>query len=148
MDTSFITKTTIVENVTLITILEVPNEISKIAYIFSEIAKNEINIDMINQSTAYGGKLSLSFTVDSSLLQSVLTVIADLKKTIPSIKTDVSSGNVKIIFYGETMREHSGVAAAVLEKLSLQNIGSKLITSSEVDISVLVNENELDQLSL
>ncbi|MEG0571421.1 MAG: ACT domain-containing protein, partial [Oscillospiraceae bacterium] len=82
---------------------------------------------------------SISFTVSDTQVALVLEIANNVIKKAPEIKTLVSSGNVKISLYGEEMPSKFGVAADVFNNLAKKDIDIMLITTSDVDISVLVS---------
>jgi aspartokinase len=130
---------TFVEDVALITLDNIPNDTNLISRIFTSIANLDINIDMISKTSPYGGNISISFTIPGGDLTKVLSLIGSFKSHIPDLVSDVSPGNVKISLYGEGMKNCPGVAAQVLSLLSSIGVELKIITTSEVDISILVS---------
>lgn len=138
-------KVTIVDNVTLITLENLPNQIPAIYEILSAIGKESINVDMINQSVSVrSDTLSLSFTIGNNDFQKALTVLGQFKEAYPRLTTQVNSGNTKICVYSELMRSTPGYAARVFGTIMDKNIELRLITTSEMELSLLVAENDTD----
>jgi aspartokinase len=129
-----------VGGVTAITINHLPAEIDVIAGIFHQIANKGISVDMISQTVPKGKSINISFTIDDNELSKVLGVLGAYKKDHPDIISDVSTGNAKFSFCGETMADIPGVGAVVLSILKEEGIDIKMITTSESDISLLVDE--------
>ena len=133
----------IAEDITLITFSKIPSEASFVADMLSMVSERKINIDMISLTNTHSGFNSLSFTVLDEDLGDILEVTAAIKGRYPSIKPLISSGNVKISLFGEEMREMYGVAAKAISAVSAVGTDIRLITTSEVDISLLISESSL-----
>jgi aspartokinase len=141
---STITKLTTCEDVALITLRNSPADMRFIAKVFKTISQRGINVDMISQTAPQGSRISLSFTVPGNEMGSVLELLAILREDNPELKSDISIGNCKISIYGEAMREEPGVAAAVFEIVAGLSLDVRLITTSEIDISLLVPKSDFE----
>lgn len=137
-----ITTITVTEDVALVTLRGSPAEIHFISHVFSEIAKKGVNVDMISQTTPVGNQVSLSFTVSDEQIGIILELCGLLHTETPQVKTDISSGNCKISLSGEAMRTSPGVAACVFDTLADIGTDIRMITTSEVDISILIPQTE------
>ena len=133
-----VTQITVTEDVSLITFYKVPNDLKTISRIFAAVADAGVNIDMISQTTPQSGFVSFSFTVYSGDAVKVIALANSMKSHADGIKPMVSTGNCKIQLYGEEMPQMTGVYAQVLGALSKSGADVGLITTSEVDISLLV----------
>lgn len=142
---SVITKIGFTENVSIISFEKAQAHMKIISVLFDRVAKAGINVDMISQSAPKGEYNTISFTISDDDLTEILAVIKQLKAEYSSLLPLVSSGNVKISIYGEDMPKHSGVAADVFIRLSEQNIDTLLITTSAVDISIVVTSANADK---
>lgn len=141
-----ITTITVTEDVALVTLRSSPADIRFISHVFLEISKKGVNVDMISQTTPIGNQVSLSFTVSDEQIGTILEVCALLHTENPEIKTDISSGNCKLSFSGEAMRTKPGVAANVFDALAEMGIDLRMITTSEVDISILIPKSEYENV--
>ena len=74
----------------------------------------------------------------------MLGISAKLRELNPELKLNVSSGNCKISIFGEEMRGTPGVAAKVFSAVSKVKADIRMITTSEVDISLLVVKADAD----
>ncbi|MBC8584360.1 ACT domain-containing protein [Youxingia wuxianensis] len=135
-----VSKITVTEDVTLVTFNKVYADLKLIADIFADFAKADINIDMISQTAPQGHYIDLSFSLPADQLIKVLELINKFRETHAQLKPMVSSGNCKIQLYGQEMREMHGVAAAAISAIASTQVGLTLITTSEVDISLLVTQ--------
>ncbi|MGY4718765.1 aspartate kinase [Naumannella huperziae] len=130
-----------------ITIVGVPDRIGEASKIFSAVAEAEINIDMIvqNVSEVNTSRTDISFTLPT----------ADGKKGVDAlnaIKDDVGFENVlyddqigKVSVVGVGMRSHPGVTAKFFTALAEAGVNIGMISTSEIRISVVVDEAEVDQ---
>ena len=138
-----IERITVSESVALITLHKSPVDIHFIATVFSLIAEADINVDMISQTAPLGGEISISFTIHDEDLTKVLNLSAKLREAAQDVKMIVSNGNAKISLYGEKMRDLPGIAAQAFGRIASTNADVRLITTSEVDISILVTQSDL-----
>ncbi len=141
---SIIENVTVTEDVTLISLHDSPANINLIANIFKRISDAGIDVDMISQAPPNGQHSSLSFTVYDDDFGKVLEIAAELRRLNPGLKISVSSGNCKISVFGDAMKGTPGVAAAVFSAISDANADIRMITTSEVDISMLVVKADVE----
>ncbi len=128
---------TATNEITLVTLQNCPSDIAYLSKIFEQIAKLGINIDMISLAPAHGALTALSFTISDNDLGAILEFTATLRES-SNIRAIVSSGNSKIAVYDERMRNTPGIAAKVLLAASAVNTDLRLISTSDVEISILV----------
>lgn len=132
-------------NVALVTVDNLPNNMVLISSIFNRIAKEKINIDMISQAPPYKGTISISFSILSNDIVKVISVLNSFKAEVPSLRIEIDSDNAKISVFGQAMKNIPGVAAQLFTLLAINGIEVKLVTTSEVDISYLVYEKDIDK---
>lgn len=142
---SAITDINVTYNVALITVDRLPNNIALISEIFNSIARLEINIDMISQAPPYKGVISFSFSLPSEDLIKAITELNKFKKQVPGLVIEVDADNTKISVFGKKMRDLPGVAAKLFTVLAANGIEIKLVTTSEVDISYLIYDKDVDK---
>lgn len=140
----WITKITPTEGVTLITLEAVPSSIGFLSDIFGAVSKAEINVDMISQTAPTRDTVTVSFTVSDSDMTKVLSLIKNMSQKYPNVKSLVSSSNVKLSLFGESLPEHFGVAAHAFQALDAARVDILLITTSDVDISILIPQSSYD----
>jgi len=146
LSNSPVTNVSINYNVALITIDNLPSgKMFLIPEIFNSIAEQNINIDMISQAPPYRGVLSLSFTLPSADLVKAISVLNNFKKQVPSLSIEINAENTKLSVYGEQMKNIPGVAARLFTIFSQNGVDIKLVTTSEVDISYLIDEKDVDR---
>lgn len=132
-----------VDNITLVTLVGFPAQVDSIAMIFESIAQYDINIDMISMAPTHGAFTGLSFTISDNDLVDVLAFTTQLKKEM-EVNVIVSSVNHKISVYDPAMKNTPGVAAKVFSAIAGTKADLRLITTSEVEISLLVTEADFD----
>ena len=133
----------VVEDVTLVSLNYSPSYINTISKIFDMISTNNIDVDMISQTPPHSNKPHLSFTVSGDDLGKILELSAKIRDLYPDVKLSVSNGNCKISVFGEAMKGQPGVAAKVFAAAAKANTYIIMITTSEVDISMLVPQSDL-----
>ena len=126
-------------DITLITLQNCPNSISYLHGLLEQISALGINIDMISLAPAYGSTTSISFTISDNDLGKFLEF------TKGKMKAVVSSGNSKISIYDERMRNTPGMAAKVFGAAAKANTDIRIITTSEVEIALLVTSADFNE---
>lgn len=137
-----VTNLNVTQNVAMITLDNVPNKIDLIASIFNEVANNGINIDMISQTAPYKGSINLSFSLDEENVPKAISALSKFKKEIPHLRIDIVSGLSKLSIFGEAMKDIPGVAASLFTTLAEAGVELKMVTTSEVDISYLIDQKD------
>lgn len=132
-----------VDNITLVTLVGFPAQVDSIATILKSIAEYNINIDMISMAPTHGAFTGLSFTISDNDLVEVLAFTTKLKKET-NVNVIVSSVNHKISVYDPAMKNTPGIAAKVFDAIAGTKADLRLITTSEVEISLLVTEADFD----
>lgn len=113
--------------------------------IFNILAKNNINVDIILQSVGRGGTKDISFTVSEDDLDDTLRLMEENKEAL-TIKEIAHNENVaKISIVGAGMLSNPGVAATMFEALCNSNINISMISTSEIRITVLIDEKDADK---
>ena len=113
--------------------------------IFNALAKKNINVDMILQSIGRDGTKDISFTIDDGELGNALEVMETLKKTLGADKIDYEEKVAKVSVVGAGMATHAGVAAKIFEALYNTGINIRMISTSEIRVSILIDETDADR---
>ena len=129
-------------DVAVITILNVPDEPGTSFKIFGLLAQKNINVDIILQSTGRDGKKDISFTCAEGEAEMALRVLKESGK-FPDVTCDETCAKVSIV--GAGMQSHSGVASKMFEALSNNNINIKMISTSEIKISCIIDRADADK---
>ena len=125
--------------ITLVTLQGCPAALTFSADVFSRIAKLGANVDMISQAPIHGDTISISFPIADDDLGKILSFLTELRENY-KVKPIISSGNCKINVYDENMKDTPGVAAKVFTAAAAVETDIRIITTSDVDISILVTE--------
>lgn len=107
--------------------------------IFSALAKEGINVDMILQSVGREGSKDIAFTVTKANREKTLAVIEDLKGTLSYSEVNCRDNLSKVSIVGAGMVANPGVAAKMFEALFAADINIHMIATSEIKVSVLIN---------
>jgi aspartate kinase len=129
-----------------ITVVGVPDKVGEAAAIFRTLADAEINIDMIvqNVSAAATGRTDISFTLPTNDSPTALAALKKMQSQVPfdTLLYDDQIGKVSLI--GAGMRSHPGVTAKFFGALADAGVNIEMISTSEIRISVIVGQNEVD----
>ena len=113
--------------------------------IFSLLAKNNVNVDIILQSIGRSETKDISFTVARGDMETARQVLEDNRESIRFDNIDVSDHIAKVSIVGAGMINNPGVAAAMFEALFSAGINISMISTSEIKVSVLVDEDDADR---
>ncbi|BDD84584.1 aspartokinase [Tsukamurella pulmonis] len=130
-----------------ITVVGLEDKPGYAARVFRAVADAEINIDMVlqNVSKIDTGRTDITFTLPRELGPLGVEKLEALRKEIgfDSVVYDDHVGKVSLV--GAGMKSHPGVTATFCEALSKEGINIELISTSEIRISVLIRDTELDE---
>ncbi len=113
--------------------------------IFNKLAKNNINVDIILQSVGRDGTKDISFTVSQEDLKEALAVLEANKEPLTIKDITYNEGVAKVSIVGAGMMTNPGVASKLFEALFNYGININMISTSEIRITVLVEESEIDK---
>lgn len=131
-----------------VTLLKVSDRPGVAAGVFGPLAEASVNVDMIVQNVSEDGKTTdLTFTVGQADLNLAVEVLETRKDEIGFHKIVADAGLVKISIVGVGMRSHPGVAQTMFNALAKKGINIKVISTSEIKVSVLIDE-EYTELAL
>ncbi len=111
--------------------------------IFNTLAKHNINIDIILQSVGRDGTKDISFTVAKTDLQDALELIRENLTSFTAERYEYEEDVAKVSIIGAGMTSNPGVAARMFEALSNSNINIKMISTSEIRITVLIDQADV-----
>ena len=137
-----VTKISYTNEITLIS-LSLPDG-RAVAQVLGAFSEAGVNVDMISQTAPQGGAVRMSFSLSDRDLAEALTVLGKLRSGDKGLSPEILPGNCKIACYDADMVRTPGVAAKVLALLSEANVPIMLITTSDVDISILINAHDLN----
>jgi len=123
-----------------VTICDVPDKPGIAAKIFKDIAKENINVDMIVQNVSRTGSTDISFTIPGGDLSKTVKVAKDISKRVGAGEITSDSQIAKVSIVGIGMKSHSGVAANMFGALAENDINIEMISTSEIKISCVVSK--------
>ena len=132
-------------DVAVLTVKDVPDVPGMSFKIFSLLAQKNINVDIILQTTGRDGRKDMSFTVPLVDAESAVSALKNATGRIGGGDITVDKGCAKVSIVGAGMQSHSGVASTMFEALFNQNINIKMISTSEIKISVIIDEEDADK---
>ncbi|MCR5323641.1 MAG: aspartate kinase [Lachnospiraceae bacterium] len=114
--------------------------------LFNHLANHNINVDVILQSVGRDGTKDISFTIDEDNVDEAVAVMERHRQTsLICDKIDVDRNIAKVSVVGAGMTSNAGVAAKMFEALYDANINIKMISTSEIKITALINRDYVDQ---
>ena len=117
--------------------------------LFGELAQEEINVDMISQMITDAGEMHVSFTIPKESLSLAQSIMARWQAEHPRIRWELNQDIAKVSVVGLGMRTHSGIAARVFKAMADNNIDIRMVTTSEIRISwVVESKREAEVISL
>ncbi len=133
------------DGIARITIMGVPDIPGWAFKIFSKLSSKGINVDIILQSTGGENTKDISFTVREEQLDDAVEILNEYCKSIEGSFVTYDRNVSKVSVVGAGMESHPGVAAKMFEALFTAQINIQMIATSEIKISVLLNQNEADK---
>lgn len=145
MERQLITGIAADKNEAKVTLTRIADRPGAVAAIFGPLAAANINVDMIIQNIAKDkGETDVTFTVPISDLARTQALLEERKDTIGYYRMLANSKVAKISVVGVGMRSHAGVAATMFRSLADRGINIQAITTSEIKVSVLIDEDETE----
>ncbi|NLL06089.1 MAG: ACT domain-containing protein [Clostridiaceae bacterium] len=140
-----VTSIDVTYNVSLITLNNFPNNIKLISEVFTSIADEGISIDMVSKSPSVKGNTTVSFSLLYDDLVNAMSRLNKLSEKVSNFSKEIDSFNTKFCVFGKNMKDIPGVAARLFSVLAKEGIEVKLVTTSESDISCLIDEKDTDK---
>ena len=145
MEDIVVSGATVTKNDAKITIIGVSDEPGQAAKIFHELAKENINVDMIIQNISAHGLTDVTFTVQKDDLPLALETTERIKKEIQAKEIVANDKIAKLSVVGIGMRTHSGIADKMFKTLSDEKINIQMISTSEIKISCVIEEDQAEK---
>jgi aspartate kinase len=141
METVVVCGAAAVKDEARVTLWDVPDQPGVIHRIFARVAEHNIVTDMIVQNVATNGLTQVSFTVPRGELHETLHVAGEIAREIGAGGVHHEGNVSKVSVVGVGMRTHAGVADRMFAALAAERINIKMITTSEIKISVLLDRD-------
>lgn len=119
-----------------------------LATVFTALAEEEINVDIIVQSGIINGSANFSFTVHLADEKRAVEVIEQLRDRITFRSVTSETGLVKVSIVGAGMVSHPGVAAQMFDIIARQDVSIKMVSTSDIKISCVISSERLTEVIL
>ena len=127
-----------------LTVKGVPDQPGIAAKILGPISRANIEIDMIVQNVAWDNTANFTFTVHRNDYQRALDILQTTSDKLGASTVSGDDNIVKLSIVGVGMRSHAGIASQMFEALADEGINIRMISTSEIKISVVVDEKYLE----
>lgn len=127
-----------------ITVVGVPDRPGIAADLFGAVAGSSISVDMIIQNVSQGSLADISFTMPRTDLSRAMPIMEKAQSELGAQAIEVTEEIAKVSIVGVGMRSHSGVASRMFQTLSKQKINIMMISTSEIKISCVLEEKDLN----
>ena len=126
-----------------VTITNVPDKPGTASRFFTALAEANVVIDVIVQNISVSGSTDISFTMNADELEKLGVVIDRVASEVAAGEVIKKSGIAKLSVVGIGMRSHSGVAATLFECLGAGGVNIQMISTSEIKIAVIIDEDRI-----
>ena len=133
------------KNTARIAVIGVKDEPGIAFRLFNAVAKKNINVDNIIQSVGREGTKDISFTVQNDDADDVIAILESIQDTLGFARTDIARDVAKVSIVGAGIMTNSGVASKMFEALYDAGINIRMIFTSEIRVTVLVDEKYADK---
>ena len=145
VEKTFISSVAKDKDIARIALIGVPNETGTSFKVFSLLAKNHINVDIILQGIGHEEGKDICFTVASGDLERAAELLRENQEEIGFVRLETNSDIAKVSVVGAGMINNPGVAARMFEALYDAGVNINMISTSEIKISVLVDKRDGDR---
>ncbi len=140
METALISGVTVNRDEAKLTVLGVPDRPGIASAILGPIADANIEVDMIVQNVGADGSADFTFSVHRNDYDKALAVLGGLRQALQARAVEGDDKIVKVSVVGVGMRSHAGIASRMFHALAAENINIQMISTSEIKISVVVDQ--------
>lgn len=131
------------DEITKVTVLGLSNSLTSLSTIFTTLAQNHINVDIIIQNTTESGTANLSFSIRTDDWMETVNVLENNKAELGYEQLDAENKLAKVSIVGSGMISNPGVAAKMFAVLAENNIPVKMVSTSEIKVSAVVEEKNM-----
>ncbi|WHX99527.1 aspartate kinase [Neobacillus sp. DY30] len=131
------------DEITKVSVLGLANSLTSLSTIFTTLAENHLNVDIIVQSTTEAETSNLAFSIKTQDLMETLNVLENNKDVLNYEQLDAENQLAKVSIVGSGMISNPGVAAKMFEVLAENQIQIKMVSTSEIKVSAVVEEKHM-----
>ncbi len=128
-----------------VAIVGVPDKPGIAAKVFESLAKKNISVDMIVQSTSQDGLNEIAFTVDKDTLQDTKKIAEQIAVDIGAKKVTTDTNIAKVSIVGAGMIGRPGIAAGMFKALADSGVNIQMISTSEIKVSCVIDAKDGDK---
>lgn len=128
------------KNEAKISVIRVPDRPGIAAKLFKPLTESGINVDMIVQNISHDGFTDMTFTVSRPDYKRALKLVKDVAPDLEAKEVNGDPNIAKVSIVGAGMKSHAGIASKMFEVMSREGINIEMISTSEIKVSVVVNE--------
>ena len=128
-----------------VTIRDVPDMPGVAARVFTHLAENNVNLDMIIQNVSEAGTTDISFTVPKDDILRAKRAVADVVAELGAREWSVDESIAKVSLVGAGMKTHPGVSAKMFSTLADANVNIDMISTSPIRISCVISAEQVDE---
>ena len=128
-----------------VTIVGVPDRPHVAAQVFTPLARDGVNIDMIVQGVPTDGRTDISFTLPKEDLVRAKSLLDDIAASVGAAEIQTDDSIAKVSLVGAGMKSHPGVAADMFEALGDAGINIEVISTSSIRISCIIRATDVEQ---
>ena len=129
----------------IISLSGIPKQIGLEGLILDKISQAYIEVDMIAQNTTAHDTVDFTFTVQRREFSKALKIIEEVAEKMGATSVKTNAKVAKLSLVGIGMRSHTGVASTMFKALGEASIPIQMITTSEIKISVVIDETQLER---
>ncbi|MCA1057829.1 aspartate kinase [Rossellomorea aquimaris] len=146
MEQNLIVRGVAFENeITRVTVFGLQNALTGLSSVFTTLAKNHLNVDIIIQTQTDQHTTNLSFSIKEQDLEETLAVLEQNKEQLDFTHIEHESGLAKVSIVGSGMISNPGVAAEMFEVLAQHDIVVKMVSTSEIKVSTVVDGENMQK---
>ncbi|MGP7816758.1 aspartate kinase [Niallia sp. 01092] len=133
------------DNITSVTVFGLKNPLTSLSTIFTTLASQHINVDIIIQSLTDQQTMNVSFSIKDSDLEETVKVLEEVKAELSYEKITSEQGLAKVSIVGSGMISNPGVAADMFKVLATKDIVIKMVSTSEIKVSTVIEKDKMVQ---
>lgn len=133
------------KNVARISVMRIPDRPGKAFSLFNLLSQEDINVDIILQSIGHDGTKDISFTVAEDNADEAVAILQEHLGQLEAAEITCFKDVAKVSLVGAGMVSNSGVATQMFEALYNAHVNIRMISTSEIKISVLIDEEQVEE---
>ncbi len=145
MEEKVITGLSVSDDVLMVTVNNILFKLDNIATIFEKMERENINVDMISQTSPLNGRVNVSFTTSKEDLCSINKAMEEIKKENNEVEVVIEENISKISVVGIGMMNQSGVTGKLFRLLANNKIEFRQVTTSEISISYTIDAKDKER---